>query len=62
MCRCYIRGWTPLGLFNTITGCLFNRVVVKVVHTYNRWDGTYRLNTYHWEKAEDYDEKTGRCS
>jgi len=26
--RFYIRGLTPLGIFNTITGCIFNRVVV----------------------------------
>ena len=28
--RCYLRGLTPLGLFNTVWGCLFNRVLVKV--------------------------------
>lgn len=27
--RFYLRGWTPLGLINTLTGCLFNRVLVK---------------------------------
>jgi len=32
-CRCYVRGWTPLGLFNTVIGCVFNRVLVKTVDT-----------------------------
>ncbi|MCL5994485.1 MAG: hypothetical protein M1546_00325 [Chloroflexi bacterium] len=27
--RCYLRGLTPLGLFNTLAGCLFNRVLVR---------------------------------
>lgn len=27
--RCYLRGWTPLGLLNTVLGCLFNRVLAK---------------------------------
>jgi len=27
--RCYLRGLTALGLFNTVTGCLFNRVLVR---------------------------------
>jgi len=26
--RCYLRGLSILGLFNTIIGCLFNRVLV----------------------------------
>jgi hypothetical protein len=26
--RFYLRGLTPLGLFNTLTACLFNRVLV----------------------------------
>ena len=28
--RCYLRGTSLLGLFNTVIGCLFNRVLVKV--------------------------------
>ena len=27
--RCYLRGWTPLGLLNTVLGCVFNRVLAK---------------------------------
>lgn len=27
--RCYLRGTTLLGLFNTIIACLFNRVLVR---------------------------------
>lgn len=53
MNRCYIRGWTPLGLLNTVTGCLFNRVLVRVVNT----DGWGQVYTYHWEKASEYDSK-----
>ena len=42
--RCYLRGTSLLGLFNTVVGCLFNRVLViakdsdtgKVVRRY--WD------------------------
>jgi len=26
--RCYLRGLSVLGLFNTLIGCLFNRVLV----------------------------------
>jgi hypothetical protein len=29
--RCYLRGTSLLGLFNTVIGCVFNRVLVKVV-------------------------------
>jgi hypothetical protein len=29
--RCYLRGLTLLGLLNTVLGCLFNRVIVRVV-------------------------------
>lgn len=28
MDRCYLRGLSLLGIFNTIIGCLFNRVLV----------------------------------
>ena len=43
--RCYLRGTSLLGLFNTIIGCLFNRVLViakdtdtgKVVRRYWDW-------------------------
>lgn len=31
--RCYLRGWTPLGLLNTVIGCLFNRVLVRHIDT-----------------------------
>lgn len=61
MNRYYIRGWTPLGLFNTITACVFNRVLVKVIdHQAAGWDMIYTKTTYHWENAEKYDKKIGR--
>ena len=34
--RYYIRGLTPLGIFNTIIGCLFNRVLVRKVDNTTR--------------------------
>ena len=39
--RCYIRGLTWIGLLNTLTGILFNRVLVRhrdsVTHKTVRW-------------------------
>ena len=34
--RCYIRGLTTLGIFNTIIGCLFNRVLCVIRDTENK--------------------------
>ena len=41
--RCYLRGFTPLAIFNTVCGCLFGQVLVRVVDTDTRtirwyWD------------------------
>lgn len=39
--RFYVRGWTLLGVFNTLTACLFNRVLVlhkdKLTHRVVSW-------------------------
>lgn len=48
-CRCYVRGETPLGLFNTVIGCVFNRVLVKTVDT-----DTGRIMSWFWDKATDH--------
>ncbi len=44
--RCYLRGWTPLGLFNSLVGCLFNRVLVKVEDS-----RTGRTVRRYWDRA-----------
>ena len=47
--RCYIRGFSPLGLLNTVLGCLINRVLVRCV------DSDTRLTLYwRWEKASEH--------
>ncbi len=48
-CRCYLRGWTPLGLFNTVIGCAINRVLVKIVET-----DTGKIVSWFWDKATDH--------
>lgn len=47
--RCYLRGLTPLGLFNTVWGCLFNRVLVKV-----RDAKTNATVKWHWDTATSW--------
>ena len=50
MCnRCYLRGLTPLGIFNTICGCLFNGVLVKVVN-----ESTGKIHRRYWDRASDW--------
>ena len=44
--RCYLRGLTPLGIFNTMCGCLFGQVLVRVVDT-----DTGKTVRWHWDKA-----------
>ena len=44
--RCYLRGLTPLGIFNTVCGCLFNRVLVKVTDT-----DTGKTVRWYWDAA-----------
>jgi len=44
--RCYLRGWTALGLLNTVLGCLLNRVLVRCV---DRAMG--RTVRWRWERA-----------
>jgi len=46
--RCYLRGTSLLGLFNTVIGCLFNRVLVRA----SSIDGvTIR---WFWDKATNW--------
>lgn len=54
-----IRGWTPLGLFNTVTALLFNRVLVKMtyIHGTDIEDENAYKRHYWWEKADEYDLK-----
>ena len=47
--RCYFRGTSWLGLLNTVLGCLFNRVRVKVVDS----DTKYVLG-WRWGKGTDF--------
>ena len=44
--RCYLRGLTPLGIFNTVCGCLFDQVLVHVVDT-----DTGRTVRWYWDAA-----------
>ena len=50
--RCYLRGLSPLGLFNTIVGCLLNRVLVKRVDR-----ETKRIVGWFWAKAINFPRK-----
>jgi len=47
--RCYLRGLTVLGLFNTVWGCLFGWVLVKV-----RDVETGRTVRWYWDRAEEH--------
>ena len=47
--RCYIRGWTWLGLLNTALGCLFNRVLCKHVD-----EDTGKIVKWSIRKATDF--------
>jgi len=47
--RCYLRGTSRLGLFNTIIGCLFNRVLVKRVDS-----DTKKTVGWFWDKATNW--------
>ena len=47
--RCYLRGTSLLGLFNTIIGCLFNRVLVQMVDNV-----THKTVGWRWDKATDW--------
>ena len=47
--RCYLRGLSLLGLFNTVVGCLLNRVLVKKVdHLTKKTVGWF------WAEATDF--------
>ena len=47
--RCYLRGTTKLGIFNTIIGCLFNRVLVRV-----RDLDSGGIEAHFWDKATNW--------
>jgi len=44
--RCYLRGTSLLGIFNTIIGCLFNRVLVVAKDT-----DTGKVVRRYWDRA-----------
>ena len=44
--RCYLRGWSLLGIFNTVAACLFNRVLVL-----HRDMDTQKVVGWRWDKA-----------
>jgi len=46
--RCYLRGFTLLGLFNTLIGCLINRVLVRCI------DLDSRKVSWRWDKATNH--------
>lgn len=52
--RCYLRGPSPLGLFNTVAGCLFNRVLVRCVD-----QETGKTVSWYWDKATDHPPEEG---
>jgi len=47
--RCYLRGTSLLGLFNTIIGCLLNRVLVRMKDS-----KTGKTFWWRWDKASDW--------
>lgn len=47
--RCYIRGLTALGLFNTFCGCLFNIVLVKVCDS-----DTGKIVCWYFDRADKH--------
>ena len=46
---CYLRGTSLLGLFNTIIGCLFNRVLVIARDT-----DTGKVVRRYWNRADEH--------
>jgi len=48
-CRCYLRGLTPLGLLNTVMGCVFNRVLVRGADL-----TTGKTVAWRWDRATDH--------
>ena len=57
--RCYLRGTSLLGLFNTVIGCLFNRVLVVAKDT-----DTGEVVGRYWDRADAHppgEEPEERC-
>jgi len=52
--RCYLRGTSLLGLFNTVIGCLFNRVLVKVTNA-----NTGKFLCWWWLPADKFPPAVG---
>lgn len=46
--RFYLRGLTPLGILNTVTGFLFNRVLVRGI------DSSTNAVAWWWDKATNH--------
>ena len=44
--RFYVRGITPLGIFNTVCGCLFGQVLVRIVDI-----DTGKTVRWYWDAA-----------
>jgi hypothetical protein len=49
--RFYWRGWSWWGLVNTLTACIANRVVVRMV---DKKDEKIFVQGYEWRKATDF--------
>ena len=47
--RCYLRGTSVLGLFNTVVGCIVNRVLVRVSDA-----DTKKTVAWRWDRATDH--------
>jgi len=50
--RCYLRGLTPLGIFNTVCGCLFGQVLVRVD------TDTGKTVRWYWDAAVKHPQET----
>ena len=46
--RCYLRGLTLLGIFNTVCGCLFGQILVKAV------EDTGEAVRWYWDAADNH--------
>jgi len=51
--RCYLRGTSRLGLFNTVVGCLFGVVLIKRVDS-----DTRETVGWFWDKAKNWQRKS----
>jgi len=47
--QCYLRGWSLLGLLNTLLGCVFAVVLIR-----HRDSTSHRTVRWSWGKASDW--------